>query len=97
MKIYTFCDAVYTHFGTRSIESMFRKCREVLDTIQMGFMVRGFNGKIIKEFTTLATEHAYTLKQMITKHVIRNYLQTKEVYQITAQFLCKRENRLNGY
>ena len=82
MKIYAFCDAVYKHFGTRSIDNMLRKCKEVLDTIQMGFMIRGFDGKIIKEFMALTAEKASVLKQQITRQLVQNYLQTKEFRSI---------------
>ena len=80
MTPHQFLDAVYQHFGVRSINTMYDKCMEVLDTIQMGFSVRGLNGSVIKDF---ASTDARVLRQSITKSAIQQYLQTKEVYQIT--------------
>ena len=84
METYKFVDAVYKHYGVRSVNAMYNKCMELLDTIQMGFQIRDFQHRLIGEFMLIGENLVRVLRQNITKQVIQNYLQTKEIYQITT-------------
>jgi hypothetical protein len=56
---------------------------EVLDTIEMGFQIRDYI-YIIDDFMLIGVNLSKILRQSITKQIIKNYLNTKEVYQITT-------------
>ena len=84
MEAYKFTEAVYKHYGHRAINSLYNKCMEILDTIEMGFKIRDFRDNIIEDFKLIGENLAQALRQSITKQVIKNFLQTKEVYQITS-------------
>ena len=84
METYKFIEAVYKHYGHRAINSLYNKCMEILDTIEMGFKIRDFRDNIIEDFKLIGENLAQALRQSITKQVIKNFLQTKEVYQITS-------------
>jgi hypothetical protein len=56
---------------------------ELLDNIDMGLPIRDYKDNIIEDFRLISVNLARVLRYNITKQIIKNYLQTKEVYQIT--------------
>ena len=57
---------------------------ETLDIISMGFKIRDFQNNEIKDFTNIDQELVKKLRVSITKPVIKNFLQSKTVYQLTT-------------
>ena len=55
---------------------------EVLDLIQMGYEVRDHKNNTIEDFRLVDSKSAHAIRQNITKEMIRDFLQTKEVYQV---------------
>ena len=80
--MYRFIETVYKNFGHRSISSLYDKCMEVLDLIQMGYEVRDYKNNTIEDFRLVDSKSAHAIRQNITKEMIRDFLQTKEVYQV---------------
>ena len=84
METYDFVETVYKHYGNRAINSLYNKCMEVLDVIEMGLPLHDHQGNTIEEFKMTDKASIKKLREHITKQVIRNFLGTKEVYQIIS-------------
>ena len=79
-----FLQGIYNNYGTRSINGIYLKAQEILNTIQMGFNITDYNGK---EFMFIGQQLAKILRNTVTKeliNLIRDFLKTKEIFQITA-------------
>ena len=79
-----FLQGIYNNYGTRSINGIYLKAQEILNTIEMGFNITDYNGKRIKEFMFIGQQLAKVLRNTITKELIRDFLKTKEIFQITT-------------
>ena len=65
MEEYKFIDNVYKYFGHRAINSLYNKCREVMEIISMGFKIRDFQNNEIKYFTNIDQELVKKLQSVI--------------------------------
>ena len=81
MKTIQFIEEVYKTFGHRSINGLYNQCTEVLNTIEMGFIITDFNNNPLKSFNKIDVQR---LRHMITRDIIRDFLRSKEVYQMTS-------------
>ena len=79
-----FLQGIYNNYGTRSINGIYLKTQEILNTIEMGFNITDYKGKPIKEFMFIGQQLAQVLRNTITKELIRDFLKTKETFQITT-------------
>ena len=76
-----FLQGIYNNYGTRSVNGI---AQEILNTIEMGFNITDYNGKPIKEFIFIGQQLAKVLRNIITKELIRDFLKTKQIVQITT-------------
>ena len=73
-----FLQGIYNNYGTRSVNGIYLKAQEILNTIEMGFNITDYNGKPIKEFMFIGQQLARVLRNIITKELIRDFLKTKD-------------------
>ena len=57
---------------------------DILQALELGHEIRDYNDNIIEDFMFVGHHQARIIRQTTTKQIIKNYLNTKEVHQITT-------------